>query len=99
MARQAEVESGASMRKVEPGQVFGGDEVSEEVRGKPAPAVLCVCSFSLSVQGRSALRSKSNVLCARSASSVLTLLPGFRSPTLFLWRRTLAACAPRWWAC
>ena len=55
MRRQAEIESGATARKVEPGKVLGADEVSDEVRcwqgwwggGKHVQGVCCVAGQAL----------------------------------------------------
>ena len=39
MKKQAEIESGAASRTVEPGKVLGADEVSEEVRHRVVQVV------------------------------------------------------------
>lgn len=52
MRRQAEIESGAAARKVEPGKVLGADEVSDEVRRQGRTRFVRQPSCAMGRQGK-----------------------------------------------
>lgn len=93
MRRQAEIESGAAARKVEPGKVLGADEVSDEVRmqgprqsgaGNGSRAALCAVGAAALRGARQGRRS------ARQRRSCTTHCRACRMPS---------ACAATWWRC